>query len=502
MKHKSHPAVVSTVRRASTRLPTRWGDFQLLGFEREISNGTLHLETALALIMGDLAEGAPLLRIHSQCFTGEVFGSLRCDCGEQLKMAIRAIAQEGRGLVIYECQEGRGIGLMAKLQAYALQDAGLDTVDANIALGFAADERDFSFPTEILRHLGVNRVRLLTNNPRKSASLAQAGIEIVAQVPCEAAPTPDSLAYLQTKKKRMGHRLGKTPNSKLQTPKKLQIPNFRLPRGIDLRSSNGGQGDMDRDAVFEPPCPNRSASVTNGSEKQDRLSDVGAGDRIEFAGIEEALSELRAGRMIVVVDDEDRENEGDLTMAAEMITPEAVNFMATHGKGLICLAMTSERLDELDLAPMSADNSALGGTAFTVSIDVKTPGVTTGISAYDRAQTILAATQASTRPEDFGRPGHVFPIRARAGGVLERRGQTEAAVDLASLAGLYPAGVICEIVNDDGTMARLPDLARFCRKHSLLMVTVADLARYRFELDFEGSLGAMDGIFPACSLPA
>jgi 3,4-dihydroxy-2-butanone 4-phosphate synthase len=401
-------------------------------------------------------------------------------------MAIRAIAEEGRGLVIYEYQEGRGIGLMAKLQAYALQEAGLDTVDANIALGFAADERDFSFPAEILRHLGINRVRLLTNNPRKSACLTQAGIEIVAQVPCEAAPSPDSLAYLQTKKERMGHTLGKTPNAKLRTP------NFRLQREVDLLSptlsANGEQVDVDRDAVFELPYPNRSASATNGSEKQGGISSAVAGDRIEFAGIEEALSELRAGRMIVVVDDEDRENEGDLTMAAELITPEAVNFMATHGKGLICLAMTSERLDELDLAPMSADNSALGGTAFTVSIDVKTPGVTTGISAYDRAQTILAATHASIRPEDFGRPGHVFPIRARAGGVLERRGQTEAAVDLASLAGLYPAGVICEIVNDDGTMARVPDLIRFCKKHDLVMITVAELARYRFDLDDEGAL--------------
>ena len=486
MKRQSHRAAVSTVRRASTRLPTRWGEFQLLGFEREISNGTRHFETALALVMGDLAEGSPLLRIHSQCFTGEVLGSLRCDCGEQLEMAIRAIAEEGRGLVIYEYQEGRGIGLMAKLQAYALQDAGLDTVDANIALGFAADERDFSFPAEILRHLGVNRVRLLTNNPRKSRSLAGAGIDVVAEVPCEAAPGPDSLAYLQTKKERMGHTLAKTPNSKLRTP------NFRLQREVDLLSptlsANGEQVDVDRDTVFEPPYPNRSASVTNGSEKQDGISSAVPGDRIEFAGIEEALSELRAGRMIVVVDDEDRENEGDLTMAAEMITPEAVNFMATHGKGLICLAMTTERLNELDLAPMSADNSALGGTAFTVSIDVKTPGVTTGISAYDRAQTILAATRASTRPDDFGRPGHVFPIRARAGGVLERRGQTEAAVDLANLAGLYPAGVICEIVNDDGTMARVPDLIRFCKKHGLVMITVAELARYRFDLDDEGAL--------------
>ena len=208
----------------------------------------------------------------------------------------------------------------------------------------------------------------------------------------------------------------------------------------------------------------------------------------QFASIEVALRELRAGRMIVVVDDEDRENEGDLTMAAEMVTPEAINFMATHGRGLICLAMPGDRLDELELAPMSTENTSLGGTAFTVSIDVKGPDITTGISAHDRAETIKAAIDPTSSPEDFGRPGHIFPLRARDGGVLERRGQTEAAVDLANLAGLYPAGVICEIVNDDGTMARVPDLIQFCKKHGLVMVTVAELARYRFESDDEGAI--------------
>jgi 3,4-dihydroxy 2-butanone 4-phosphate synthase/GTP cyclohydrolase II len=212
----------------------------------------------------------------------------------------------------------------------------------------------------------------------------------------------------------------------------------------------------------------------------------------EFASIETAIRELRAGRMVVVVDDEDRENEGDLTMAAELVTPEAINFMATHGRGLICLAMTGERLDELDLAPMVSDNTAPHGTAFTVSIDLIGHGVTTGISAQDRARTIRAAVDASSTPADFARPGHVFPLRARPGGVLERRGQTEAAVDLAGLAGLYPAGVICEIVNDDGTMARAPDLVRFCKTHGLVMVTVADLARYRLNTECEETLWMSD----------
>src|SRR6266478_458431 len=199
----------------------------------------------------------------------------------------------------------------------------------------------------------------------------------------EAAPNSHSLAYLQTKKEKMGHQL-------------------RL----------------------------------NGIRTVARIQPTGSIDRNEFsfASVEDAIREFKAGRMIVVVDDEDRENEGDLTMAAEMITPETVNFMATHGRGLICLAMTGERLDKLELHPMSTDNSALGGTAFTVSIDVLGDDVSTGISAYDRAQTIKAAVDSNSCPEDFARPGHVFPLRARPGGVLERRGQTEAAVDLASLA--------------------------------------------------------------------
>ena len=197
-----------------------------------------------------------------------------------------------------------------------------------------------------------------------------------------------------------------------------------------------------------------------------------------FCDVETALDEIRAGRMIVVIDDEDRENEGDLTMAAEKITPEAINFMAKYGRGLICLAMTEERLDYLRLPPMSAENTSNFGTAFTESIDAR-DGVTTGISAYDRAHTIQVAIDPATRPNDLARPGHTFPLRARKGGVLVRAGQTEASVDLARLAGLVPAGVICEIMNDDGTMARVPELAEFCRQHDLKMLTVAELIRYR-----------------------
>ncbi len=353
----------------STRMPTKWGVFQALAFEREIINGTRRLETALALVLGDLtALGTglptpPLVRIHSQCFTGEILGSLRCDCRDQLEMAMQAIAEEGRGLVIYEHQEGRGIGLMAKLHAYALQDIGLDTVEANHAIGYPTDCRTFSLPAAIVHALGIQRVRLLSNNPRKSRALIDAGIEVVAQVPCEVTPNPHSFAYLRTKRERLGHNLSL------------------------------GNGD--------------AARIGDNIEEEFR-----------FASIQDAIRELTAGRMVVVVDDEDRENEGDLIMAADMITPEAVNFMATHGRGLICLAMTSKQLDQLELGPMVVDNTSPGGTAFTVSIDVKGHGVTTGISAHDRAQTIRAAADFTSCAGDFTRPGHVFPLRARSGGVL------------------------------------------------------------------------------------
>ncbi|HEY1902686.1 MAG TPA: 3,4-dihydroxy-2-butanone-4-phosphate synthase [Terracidiphilus sp.] len=197
-----------------------------------------------------------------------------------------------------------------------------------------------------------------------------------------------------------------------------------------------------------------------------------------FTDVPGALAEVRAGRMVVVVDDEDRENEGDLVFAAEFVTPEAINFMAKHGRGLICLTLTEERADYLRLFPMTQQNTSRFGTPFTESIEAR-EGVTTGISAADRAQTIRTAIDARSTFADLARPGHVFPLRARKGGVLVRAGQTEASVDLARLAGLTPAGVLCEIMNDDGTMARIPDLVPFCREHGLLILTVAELIRYR-----------------------
>jgi len=434
MKRAVQPRIIR--RTACSRLPTRWGTFQAIGYEREIVEGSGEVETAVALVMGKMNGNAPLLRVHSQCVTGELLGSLRCDCRDQLELAMRAIARERCGLLIYEQQEGRGIGLISKLQAYALQDGGLDTVEANHALGLPSDCRDYRLPVAILCDLGIRRVRLLTNNPVKMRALIEGGIEVVEHISCEVPLNRHSFAYLHTKKEKMNHTLQ-----------------------FSEQPSNG---------------------------------------EFAFVSIETAIREIQNGRMIVVVDDENRENEGDLTMAAELVTPEAINFMATHGRGLICLAMTGENLDELNLPPMVSDNNALGGTGFAVSIDARGYGVTTGISAHDRAQTIRTAITIGSDPKDFARPGHVFPLRCRAGGVLERRGHTEAAVDLARIAGFHPSGVICEILNDDGSMARVPELTRFCDVHDIKMISVADLARYRMRSDYEGFRSAFEGLSPAC----
>jgi 3,4-dihydroxy 2-butanone 4-phosphate synthase/GTP cyclohydrolase II len=205
-------------------------------------------------------------------------------------------------------------------------------------------------------------------------------------------------------------------------------------------------------------------------------------EKYQFNTIEEALHDIKKGKMVILVDDEDRENEGDLCMAAEKITPEAINFMAKNGRGLICLSLSPQRVDELQLPMMTDHNTSSFGTAFTVSIEAK-KGVTTGISAHDRAVTILTAINPQTRPEDIARPGHIFPLRAKPGGVLQRAGQTEGSVDLARLAGLYPAGVICEIMDEDGTMARVPQLMEFSKKFNVKVVTVKDLIQFRMKTE-------------------
>ena len=442
MNHKLQTRDGAIRQVANVDFPTRWGDFRLLAFERDFEqDGVTCQQTALALVLGEIGRSPTLVRIHSQCLTGEALGSLRCDCAPQLHMALSLISEEGAGVLVYEQQEGRGIGLMAKLRAYQLQDQGLDTVQANERLGFKADYRDYRLPAEILKSLGIGQVRLLSNNPDKIAALVRAGIHMVERIPCEADGGVIAQGYLHTKKLKCGHLLQQVPAPQSLVMKELP------PEALAVKVTAGKRLHMRQ---FSP-----------------------------FTDVETALAELRAGRMLVLVDDEDRENEGDLTLAAEKVTPEAINFMATHGRGLICLALPGERTERLRLGPMSPRNTSQFGTAFTESIDAVGRGVTTGISALDRAQTILAAIDPATRPDDLARPGHIFPLRAREGGVLVCAGQTEASVDVARLAGLVPAAVICEIMNDDGTMARVTDLTRFCQKHDLKMLTVAELIRYR-----------------------
>jgi len=230
-----------------------------------------------------------------------------------------------------------------------------------------------------------------------------------------------------------------------------------------------------RPMIARRPNPSARGQDPSRGEKLSR-----GGRRFHFDQIEDAIQDIRAGKMVIVVDDEDRENEGDLTMAAEKVTPEAINFMATHGRGLICMPVVGERLDQLQIPAMVSENTSPFETAFAVSVEAKHK-VSTGISAYDRAATIKAILDPNTRPDDLSRPGHTFPLRAREGGVLTRAGQTEAAVDLARLAGKYPAGVICEIMNADGTMARVPALSRIARRHGLRMITIKDLIDYRMK---------------------
>ena len=246
------------------------------------------------------------------------------------------------------------------------------------------------------------------------------------------------------------------------------------------------------------------ASKENVPEGLAEAAQISASDshrgRALCASIPGAIEDFRQGKMLVVVDDEDRENEGDLTIAADKITPEAINFMATHGRGLICLALDADTCTRLDLQQMSPNNTARFGTAFCEAIDAA-EGVSTGISAYDRAHTIKVAIDPKSRPQDLARPGHVFPLRARPGGVLVRSGQTEAAVDLASLAGLSPGGVICEIMNEDGTMSRVPQLLEFCERYGMKMISVADLIRYRLQTekfiqrDAAGHVNTLQGEF-------
>lgn len=489
---------------AETNLPTDVGHFRLRAYrvtaplnEFEVRNRHVGTEPCVIYCTdkspfgenGKLAENVPV-RIHDQCFTSEVFRSQRCDCKEQLKMALKYIQKHG-GAIIYLQQEGRGIGLANKIAAYALQDVGMDTVEANIHLGFPEDCRQYGVVPAILEDMGVRSIQLMTNNPRKLERLRALGVDVKGTIPMVVErANPHNRRYLETKKDRMNHTnfgamLSASPSSVLS--------------GIDLTKLGGGRGPA-TNGVMKPTSTLAEEYINEGEEMAAAavtsalLFDVGqsgvtaAADGYCFGrrSVEDAVAAIGRGEIVVVVDDENRENEGDFIMAADLATPETMATIIRFSSGVICIGMEGKRMDELKLPAMVRRNEDPKGTAFSVSVDAaKKHGISTGISATDRAVTAKLLASSSTDADDFVRPGHIFPLRAREGGVLSRDGHTEAAVDLSRLAGRDPSGILCEIVSEENPveMMRLPELKRFCRKHGFVLTSIVDLAQYRKDTD-------------------
>lgn len=448
-------------------LPTDKGLFTLRAY-RYTDHKTGKQIEPVALFCGELGgQEDVLMRVHDQCLTSEVLGSKRCDCKEQLELAMdKVMAEPGGGMILYLPQEGRGIGLANKVAAYALQEQGLDTVDANLALGFGDDERTYDYVPYILEHFGVRSVRLATNNPFKVRSLRTMGVEVTRMVPLRAVPNRYNLHYLRTKHLKMEHDLG---------------------LGLD---EDEDEGQATSEGLTDSEERNSTTSdATSKGEEGDALvmeAEAEGPPHVEYAFGREtvvaAVQAIKEGKIVLVVDDEDRENEGDFIMAAEAATKETLAFIVRHGSGVVCVALEGDECDRLQLPPMVVDNQDPKKTAYTISVDARV-NTTTGISAHDRAVTLRLLASSSSQPSDFSRPGHVFPLRYSEGGVLVRRGHTEASVDLARLAGKRPAGVLCEVVNDDGSMARLPELQVFAKTHGMVLTSIQDLCAYRLETE-------------------
>lgn len=455
--HQSYDRTWPCAYIAETNLPTEIGEFRLRAYTVDESvkplMHTLHFGTDPCVVYA--ADKPPFgkkgvpVRIHDQCFTSEVFGSRRCDCKEQLEKAFKYVHENG-GAVIYLQQEGRGIGLANKIAAYSLQDLGLDTVDANLHLGLPEDCRQYGVVPSILEDMDIESIRLMTNNPRKIEKLEALGVDMEEPIPVVINANPHNRRYLEAKHLRMNHQnfgqmldFGILPEDSLK-----DVINNRL----------GSLGVKARDDGY---CFGRKS-------------------------VEDAIEAVGRGEIVVVVDDMDRENEGDFIMAADLATPETIAAIVRYSSGVICVGMEGERMDELELPAMIQDNQDPKETAFSVTVDAsKEHGITTGISAADRATSINLLANPSTKASDFNRPGHIFPLRAKEGGVLTRDGHTEAAVDLSRLAGLSPNGVLCEIVSEENPteMARLPELERFCKKHGYVLTSIVDIAQYRRETE-------------------
>jgi len=472
---------------AETALPTDVGQFRLRAYRTALIEGAneyVGREPSVIYaadkspfgVEGELNQDVPI-RIHDQCLTSEVFRSKRCDCSEQLKMALKQVAQSG-GAVVYLQQEGRGIGLANKVAAYAMQDVGLDTVDANTHLGFPEDCRHYGAVPSILHDMKIGSIKLMTNNPRKVKKLKELGVKVHGTVPMVVPTTnPYNHRYLEAKHDRMDHQ-------------NLQ----HLFDDSDVESSDEaetivGEGfitegeEMAANAVKICLEPEEEAAA----EEEDGCLAREDGYCFGRESVEEAIAATKAGKMVVVVDDMNRENEGDLIMAADACTPEDMAFIVRYSSGVICIAMDEERMDQLNLPQMITNNEDPKNTAFTVTVDASSKhGITTGISSVDRAKTMNLLANMETTADDFVRPGHIFPLRAREGGVLARDGHTEAGIDLAHLSGRSRAGILCEIVSEEHPteMMRLPEMKRFCKQHGLVLTSIVDLIQYRKDTEF------------------
>jgi 3,4-dihydroxy 2-butanone 4-phosphate synthase/GTP cyclohydrolase II len=364
--------------------------------------------------------------------------------------------------------------LANKIAAYSLQDIGFDTVDANLHLGFPEDCREYTVLPAILDDMQISKVQLLTNNPRKVTQLERLGINVVNTLPMAVAETTvHNYQYMATKVQRMQH----ANLASLLERQPLQSPAVKngLMSPLSVNSDDNGIVVV------------RDDSTTQSKTNRPIIDGVQANDDGYCFGrqsVQDAIAAMGRGELIVVVDDLDRENEGDFIMAADLCTAADMGQIVKHSSGVVCVALEEDRLEALQLPAMVSHNEDPKGTAFTVTVDATTEhGITTGISAKDRATTMRLIADPSSKPTDFHRPGHVLPLRARPGGVLTRNGHTEAAVDLAKLAGRAPAGVLCELVSEDDPteMMRLPEIRRFCQQKGYVLTSIADLQLYRRE---------------------
>lgn len=408
-------------------------------------------------------------------------------------MALRYIQKHG-GFIVYLQQEGRGIGLANKIAAYALQDVGFDTVDANLHLGFAEDCREYGVVKSILEDMKIESIQLMTNNPRKVHKLTQLGITVDRTLPMVVPATnPYNFKYLETKEKRMNH--ANLATLLAQDPQAVE-------KQLKQQTANGGMAPLDMPHLANEYINNGTEMSANAVQVSLMLEDEQVETEAEGVeanedgycfgrqSVEDAIAAVGRGEMVVVVDDMCRENEGDFIMAGDLCTDLDMARIVRYSSGVVCIALEDERLKELDLPPMVTNNQDPKGTAFTVTVDAtKEHGITTGISASDRATTIQLLAKADSTAMDFHRPGHIFPLRARPGGVLARDGHTEAAVDFAKLAGRAPAGVLCEIVSEENPteMMRLPEIKRFCQRHGFILTSIADLQQYRRDTECQGA---------------